>query len=294
MEANYIVFSEGVNNIFFKKVELKKIATGYFFTEGPVWDEVQDILFFTNFSDNTIHTWSEEKGTNVYRRNGNRAVGLSMDATGKIVSAETRTRAITYAEETQSKIITDSYEGQRLNSPNDVVVKGDGDIFFTDPYSTAMGDTRELEFNGIFKVTPGGKSILLADNLDRPNGLAFSPDESILYVDDTNYQNITAYHVREDNTLSEIGIFATLDTKYGTGAADGMKVDEQGNVYLAGPGGIWVFDKNGSPVVILQLPEPAGNLCFGGTDHKKLFITATSSVYMLQLKNPGIVPRRTI
>lgn len=291
MGVNLISFSEKASDLFYKASHLDRFTTGFYFTEGPVWDESQEILFFTNFSDNTIHQWSEKSGTSLYRQNANRAVGLSMDTAGRIVSAETRTHAITYANETDSETITDSYEGRRLNSPNDVVVKRDGDIFFTDPYSTAMGDLRELPFNGVFKVTPGGKTVLLDDTLERPNGLAFSPDESILYVDDTNQQNITAYQVKKDNTLGRIGVFAVLDTSYGKGAADGMKVDVRGNIYLTGPGGIWIFDKDASPLAILETPESAGNLCFGGQDHSTLFITATSSVYQIQVNIPGIVPR---
>ena len=293
MGISLISFSKKASDLFYETNNLEKIATGFFFTEGPVWDEFQDILYFTNFSDNTIHQWSEKTGTLLYRQNANRAVGLSMDSAGRIVSAETRTHAITYVNETDSETIMDTYKGKRLNSPNDVVVKRDGDIFFTDPYSTAMGDVRELPFNGVFKVTPGSNAVLLSDSLERPNGLAFSPDETILYVDDTNQQNITAYQVHEDDTLGRIGVFATLDPSYGKGAADGMKVDVLGNVYLTGPGGIWIFDKDASPLAILETPESAGNLCFGGQDRSTLFIAATSSIYWIHLKIPGIVPRRS-
>lgn len=292
------VFSSNMKQIIDGKAELEKITTGFFFTEGPVWDSKSDTLYFTNFNDNTIYTWKEGAGTALFRSDSGRAVGLSMAADGRIVSAETRSHAVTFAGAQKSEIIAGKFDGKMLNSPNDVVVRRDGAVFFTDPYSTAMGDKRELDFNGVFcvPVIEGRLSekamTVVEDKMERPNGLAFSPDEKILYVNDTNKQLINAYRISEDHTASFIGKFAVLDESCGRGNADGMKVDREGNVYLTGPGGIWIIDSSGSPAGIIRLPESAGNLCFGGKDNMTLFITATASVYKMPVLIPGIVPKR--
>lgn len=293
-----IRLSDKADKFFYSSSSLQKIATGFFFTEGPVWDSVNNCLYFTNFQDNTIYCYTDTDGVRLYRKNSGRAVGLSLSVNGRIISAETRTHAVTYADREESKIIAASYYGKRLNSPNDVVSGRDGALVFTDPYSVAMGDVRELDFNGIYYVPaflgrPDGKHIrLLDDRMERPNGLAFSPDESVLYVNDTNKQLIQAYQMHDEGGASVIGIFAILDESYGAGCADGMKVDVEGNVYLTGPGGIWIIDSSGTPAVILKCPENAGNLCFGGKDNQTLFITASTSVYRIPVKIPGIIPFR--
>lgn len=291
-------FAQKAGHIFYESANLEKIAEGFYFTEGPVWDGKEECLYFTDFNDNLIYRWKEGEREEIYRTNSGRAVGLSMLSDGSIVSAETRSHAITVAGSCKSRILADSFEGKRLNSPNDVAARSDGWIYFTDPYSTAMGDVRELPFNGIYGIRAeggmpeAGNLFLVDDGMERPNGIAFSPDEQILYVNDTNHQLIVAYQMRKDGTASLIGRFATLDARYGNGAADGMKVDTEGNVYLTGPGGIWVIDPSGEPVAILKCPEVAGNLCFGGADGQMLYITASTGVYRVPVKIPGVMPVR--
>ncbi len=293
-----IEFSPGINRLIQKKAALKQIAAGFYFTEGPVWDSKSEILYFTNFIDNTIYSWREGEEAVLLRADSGRAVGLSLTADGRIVSAETMSHAVTFAGVKKSEIIAGKFGGKILNSPNDVVVRSDGAVFFTDPYSSAMGGKRELDFNGVYcvPVIDGQLSekdmTVIDDRMERPNGIAFSPDEKILYINDTNKQIIQAYRMCKNNTASLIGIFARLDVNYGSGAADGMKVDQEGNVYLTGPGGIWIIDRSGSPVGIIKLPENAGNLCFGGKDNMNLFITASTSVYQIPVLIPGIVPNR--
>lgn len=293
-----IRFTKAADRIFDDRASFEQLTTGYFFTEGPVWDSKKDCLYFTNFQDNTIWLWSEEAGVSLYRRDSGRSVGLSMFRNGELASAETKSHAVTVAGSSTSRIIADQFEGKMLNSPNDVVVRRDGWVYFTDPYSVAMGDVRELDFNGVYGVAPvdgsieRGRIFLVDDGMERPNGLAFSPDESVLYVNDTNRQLIQAYQMREDGTASLIGCFAKLDTGYGPGAADGMKVDVEGNVYLTGPGGVWVISPDGTPAAVLKTPENVGNLCFGGKDDQTLFLAATSSVYRIPVGIPGIIPER--
>lgn len=295
-----INFSEAAERVFWPSLEPERIASGFTFTEGPVWDKKEERLFFTNFVDHTIYTWSEKEKTRLYRSQSNRAVGLSMYRDGRIVSAETKNHAVTFADNEKSEIIAGRYQGKILNSPNDVIVRSDGAVLFTDPYSVAMGDIRELDFNGIYcvPVVEGGLSeehmILLDDRMERPNGIAFSPDEKILYVNDTNQQLIQAYQMQSDNTASRIGTFCHLDESYGKGCADGMKVDIEGNVYVTGPGGIWLIGADGSPISILKTPEFVGNLCFGGSEDDILYITASTSVYRIQVRIPGIVPKREV
>ncbi len=298
METEIVRFSSKAESIFYESAQLEQIATGYAFTEGPVWDGKAEALYFTDFSHDAIHRWERGGGASLYTGDARRSVGLTLSKDGRIVAAQTRAHAIAYIDETSSDVIADSIGGKRLNSPNDVLAAKQGDLFFTDPYSKAMGDVRELDYNGVFRIAPGkGEPMLLDGGMLRPNGLAFSPGEDILYVDDTDEQSIVAFAVRSDRTLSKTGTFAVMDTAYGKGAADGMKVDIDGNIYLTGPGGIWIYGSDAAPIAILLMPEPAGNLCFGMNENSTLIITASSSVYAssvyaIDLKIPGIVPPR--
>jgi gluconolactonase len=291
MYPTIVQFSPAASRIF-PGGELRCLTSGCRFTEGPVWDIQKDCLYFTDFQNNLIMRWKEEEGVIRYRENSNRAIGLSMDARGRIVSAESASQGIAYADREKSFLIAGTFEGKKFNSPNDVVVSKKGEFFFTDPFSTALARKREIDFNGVFAATPQGVVRLIYDGLGRPNGIAFSPDETILYVNDTNLQQIFAFQLREDGSASKIGILVTLDKSYGIGAADGMKVDIEGNIYVTGPGGVWVIAPDGVPIAILKSPENVGNICFGGKDSRILFLTATTSVYALPAGIPGIVPHR--
>lgn len=287
MELQWKAFSKEAEEIFGKSAPMKQIATGYHFTEGPVWDSRENCLYFTDFVDERIYQWRPEGSVVLYREHSGRAVGLTLDTTGQLLAAETRTHCIAYTGSTESVPIVSQFEGNRLNSPNDVIFSKSGEILFTDPYSTALGAPRALGFNGIFAVSPKGAIRLVCEEMPRPNGLAFSLDESILYVNDTDQQHILAFAAREDGSFSRLGVFAKLDTTLGPGAADGMKIDMEGNVYVTGPGGIWVLDPEGTPIALLSMPEFTGNLCFGGKDGCTLFLTASTSVYALEVGIPG-------
>ena len=291
MEFRIEKFSPAADELF-PVNNFKRLCSGYLFSEGPVWDMETGTLYFTDFQKFQIWKWSENDGARIYRENSNRAIGLSMDASGRIVSAESKAHAISYADHEKSEIIVDNFQGKRLNSPNDVVVSRDGFIFFTDPYSEMMGEPREIGFNGIFSINQQREIRLVDDTFERPNGIAFSPDESLLYVNDTKKQTIFVFAVMQDKLTKKIGSFAQVDSSYGKGVVDGMKVDIKGNVYVTGPGGIWVFSPDGSPLAVLYVPELVGNLCFGGKDSKTLYITASTSVYTINVGIPGIVPFR--
>ncbi len=204
-------------------------------------------------------------------------------------------------------ILADTYEGQRLNSPNDLVYKSDGSLYFTDPpYGLrTQGDddpTKELKINGVYRLAdaleqePGtpphrDKLQLLVKDLPRPNGIAFSPDEKFLYVDNSEPQKLwMRYRVKSDGTLADAKVFCdeTSDTR--EGGPDGIKVDKAGNLYGSGPGGLWVFSPAGKHLATIITPEPVANLNWGGSDGKSLYITATSSVYRIDLKISGVRP----
>ena len=218
---------------------------------------------------------------------------MTYDKQKRLIACEHANRRVSRTESDGTvTTIASHYEEKKLNSPNDVVVKSDGSIYFTDPpYGlTAMyGEEggQELDFQGVYRLSEDGQELtLLVDDFDRPNGLCFSPDESVLYVDDTARMHVRAFDVQSDGTLANGRIFAEEEGE--NGVPDGMKVDQQGNVYLTGPGGIWVFDPVGTHLGVIQVPEVTANLGWGEDDWKTLFITATTSIYRIQLKVSGI------
>lgn len=297
MQCEITRYSPLADRVFAAFTEVEQIATGYNFTEGPVWDIKKECLYFTDFRENKIYRWQRDTGVTLYTGQANRAIGLSMDAAGRIISTESSKHRIAYVDDKSSEQIANSYDGKQFSSPNDVVVARDGSIYFTDPYSEAMGEPRQMPFNGVFRIgAPGGPQSgqvrVICESIGRPNGLAFSPDESILYVNDTNLQQIFSFRMHADGGADAPQVFATLDTAYGAGAPDGMKVDVEGNVYVTGPGGLWVLAPDGEPVAVLHCPEFVGNFCFGGSDSRWLYLTASTSVYRLPVGIAGIVLRR--
>lgn len=265
-----------------------KIASGFFWSEGPIWDMEEAVLYFTDFRPDLIYQWNQDRGLEVYRRDSNSACGLAFTQNGEILCAESISRSITKINKDKKiDIIADKWNGRCFNSPNDVIVKSDGAVYFTDPYSPDIGNQKEIKENGVYRVDKNGEVHLLTD-MNRPNGLAFSPDEKLLYVDDTNEQLVRVFQVKEDGGIKEKGILIRLDTGWGEGAADGMKVDIEGRLYITGPGGISVVNPDGKLLGRIQLPEIAANLCFGGKNMDTLFITAQTSVYALKTNTIGL------
>ncbi len=284
-------FHNAIREIVPEKVTLDRVATGFTFTEGPLW--YQGHLIFSDIPQNRIVRWrlrSEGPEVTTFRSPSGNSNGLTLDKSGRLIACEHSARRLTRTEIDGSvSVLADQYQGRRLNSPNDVVVRSDGSIYFTDPpYGLKNLDTwKELSFNGVYRLTPDGKLVLLVDDFDRPNGLAFSPDESVLYIDDTARCHIRAFDVSPDGTLSNGRVFIDMQSAE-TGSADGMKVDRKGNIYCTGPGGIWLIDSNGRCLGRIAIPEAPANLAWGDKDWRTLYITARSSIYSLRLAVPGV------
>lgn len=268
---------------------VEKVAGGFEFTEGPVW--VPDgYLLFSDIPASTMYRWTPGSvSAEVFRAPSGRSNGLTLDREGRLLACE-HDRRLSRTEGDGSVVtLAERYEGKRLNSPNDIVVRSDGSIYFTDPpYGLPRQEEgRELDFNGVYRLAPDGALTLLDDSFDRPNGLAFSPDERVLYVNDSRRGHIRAFDVRVDGTLSNSRVFAELREPGEQGVPDGMKVDVRGNVFCTGPGGIWVLDTTGEPQGVIGVPEVPANLAWGDDDLKTLYITARTGLYRMRLRTGG-------
>lgn len=287
-----------IEQILIPESRLEKIAGGFQFTEGPVWNREEGCLYFSDIPANRIYHWTREAGAQVFREPSGHSNGLTRDLLGRLIACEHGNRRVSRTAPDGSPItLADRYQGKRLNSPNDVVVRSDGSLFFTDPpygLRDAGITEQEIPFQGVYRLSPDGQTFtLLVDDFDRPNGLAFSPDEQLLYIDDTNRMHIRVFEVSPEGALSNGRVLAEMHPDR-PGVPDGMKVDVAGNVYCTGPAGVQIFDPGGNNIGCIEVSEIAANVAFGEDDWRTLFITATSSVYRVRLGVAGIpVPRRT-
>jgi gluconolactonase len=279
-------------NVIDADTQVELLGTGCQFTEGPIWNAHGKFLLFSDIPANQMKKWTPESGITNFRVPSGKSNGLTYDKQGRLIACEHANRRVSRTEADGTVVtIASHYNNKRLNSPNDVVVKSDGSIYFTDPpygLTAAYGveGKQELDFQGVYRLAPDGALTLLVGDFDRPNGLCFSPDESILYINDTARMHIRAFDVRRDGTIANGRVFAQEQGQ--NGAPDGMKVDERGNVYVTGPGGIWVFNPSGVHLGVIQLLEKAANLAWGDDDWGTLFITAMTSLYRVKLKVSGV------
>lgn len=272
-----------------KDAKVEKVAGGFQFTEGPVWHK-DGYLLFSDCHANGIMKWDPSTcAASLYRAVPGFSNGLTFDKIGRLIAVEYGMHRITRQQKDGSiSELVSQYEGKRLNSTNDLVVKSDGSIYFTDPPYGVKPEDRELDFQGVFRRSPYGRLTLLTDDFDCPNGLVFSPDEKVLYVADSSRRShIQAFDVNPDGTLANMRLFATLKAK-DPGVPDGLKVDTQGNVWSTGPGGVWVFDKTGKHLGTIKTPEVPANCAWGDPDGKALYITARTSVYRIRTNAVGI------
>ncbi len=278
-------------------VEIEKLATGFLFTEGPLWHAAEKYLLFSDMPGDHLRRWSAGDGVTTFRQPCAQSNGLAWDREGRLLVCEHATSRLTRTEaDGRSTVLASHHDGRELNSPNDVVAKSDGGLYFSDPtYGRAeyYGRPRplQLDFRGVYRAEPdGGRLTLLAGDFGQPNGLCFSRDETRLFVNDTERKHIRVFDVKPDGTLGGGRVWAET-TGEGQGAPDGMKTDSQGNVYCCGPGGIHVFDPEGDCLGVIRMPEYTANFCFGDDDLRSLYVTASTSIYRLRLATPGTAQR---
>jgi gluconolactonase len=273
---------------------LEPLAGGFQFLEGLVWLAGERALIFSDIPGDTIYRWDTTGGVAVYRQPSRKANGNTLDQQGRLLTCEHATSRVVRQDSNDTlTALASHYAGLELNSPNDIVVKGDGAIYFTDPNfgrrPTRHGVPRAQEqpCQGVFRLDPrAGVLARLVDDFDQPNGLCFSLDERRLFVNDSPRGHIRAFAVREDGTLAGGEIWAELRGE-GPGVPDGMKLDAAGNLYCAGPGGIHVFDARAACLGVIRLPEQAANFCWGGDDLRDLLIGASTTLYRVRVQVAG-------
>ena len=295
MATRFDVRNPAFFNLVPQDAELERVAGGFQFTEGPVWRD-GSVLFSDIPNSRTVRWEESQEGFSVstYRTPSGNANGLTLDRDGCLISCEHSARRVSRQEVDGTYVtLADSYQGKRLNSPNDVVVRSDGTIYFTDPpYGVEdLGLDPDLDFRGVYMITTDGSLHLLVDDFDRPNGLAFAPDERTLYVNDSRRRHIRAFVVRDDGTLHNYRVWTDMSSS-DIGSPDGMKVDTEGNVFCTGPGGIWVVNPAGHVLGRIIGDEQPANAGWGEADWSTLFVTARTGLYRIRLNTNGIpVPR---
>lgn len=267
--------------------EAERLATGFVFTEGPLWHP-DGFYYFVDVRSSVLYRVTPGRAHEVVRDKTGGGNGTTFDLQGRLVLCEGENRRVTRTSaDGRIEVLMDRFEGKRLNRPNDLVCKSDGSIYFTDPGLRVPLAERELTYAGVYRITPDGAQSLVAD-FEYPNGLAFSPDERLLYVANTRWaQYIHVLELDAGGAMVRRRIFADMSSDETDGVPDGMKVDVEGRVYCTGPGGTWVFAPDGTRLGIIRTPEVPANLAFGGPDLKTLFFTARTSVYTLRVKVPG-------
>jgi len=275
---------------------LERLVSGFQFLEGPAWHAGRQSLVFSDIIGDVIYCWNETAGLSVFRSPSHMANGNTWDREGRLLSCEHATSRVCRTDaDGRYEVVASHYGGRELNSPNDIVVRRDNSIYFTDPNSGrgakyGLARKQELDFQGVFRLDPAtGQLILLADDFSKPNGVCFSRDESLLYINDSDRQHIRVFVVQSDGTIANGRIWAETGGAE-PGVADGMKIDSQGNLYCCGSGGIHVFDSDGRRRDIIRTPEVAANLAWGGVTLTDLFITARTSIYRLRMQVPGHSP----
>ena len=266
--------------------EPERLATGFQFTEGPVW-MAGGYLLFSDIPANIMYKWTPESGAEVWREPSGNSNGLTRNSDDLLLACEHGNRRVSRTNPDGTvETIAGAYQGNRLNSPNDLVVKSDGVIYFTDPPYGIQPEEKEQPHNGVYRILTDGSLELMATDFERPNGLAFSPDESILYIDDSYYRHLRAFDVREDGTLENSRIICDMDHPQ-PGSPDGLKVDEEGHIYVTGATGVWVFEPDGELLGVIAPPERPANCAWGDEDKKSLYLTAQTSLYRIRTTVAG-------
>ena len=263
------------------------ISTQFEFIEGPIWHPTESHLTFSDIPASRLYRWSEADGVTVYRDPSNKANGNTYDREGRILSCEHASSRVSRDDGNEVEVIASHFEGKELNSPNDIVVRSDGTIFFTDPLygrqdgPTGLAREQELDFQGVYMIKPDGQLILLGSDFDNPNGLCLSLDESELYVADTPRKHVRLFKIEGDR-LTGGDVFCNSP------APDGLKIDSVGYLYAGGPKGVGVYHPDGTWLGVFQTPEFCANFTWGGPELRTLFLTASTGLYQVPVKVPGI------
>ena len=308
VETRVIRKDPGLDAILTPGTKIEKLAAGFLFTEGPVWDREGGYLLFSDPNNNLIYRWTPDGEVSVYRTHSGYtganigeygqpgSNGLTLDKQGRLTINEHGNRRVTRLEKNGVlTVLADRYEGKRLNSPNDLVYRSDGALYFTDPpfgLPRFFDDPRkELPYSGVFCLI-NGQLKLVSTDFSGPNGLAFSPDEKYLYVDnwDLKKKTVIRYEVQPDGTLLNGKVFFDATDEPGEDAWDGMKVDQLGNLYLSGPGGLWIVSPAGKHLGTIIGPEHPHNMAWGDEDGKTLYLCAQTGLYRIRFNIPGIRP----
>ena len=274
-------------------VELETVATGFEFTEGPIWHPYDKHLTFSDIVGDTMYRWDRANGVRVFRKPSHKANGNTYDLQGRLLTCEHATSRVTRTELDGTVVILAShYNGKELNSPNDIVVKSDGAIYFSDPVygrRERVGILRpqDLNFQATFRLDPISNTLIpLVSDFENPNGLCFSLDEKQLYVNDSPRRHIRVFDVLPDGTLTNGRVWADVNGE-GKGVPDGMKFDSAGNLFCAGPGALYIFDGNANLLGQVPMPEQVANFAWGDDDLCSLYITASTTLYRLRVNVPG-------
>jgi gluconolactonase len=292
--------SDAIYELVERGSEVERVATGFTFTEGPVWHPTEHYLLFSDMPGNVRRKYTPGQGVEEVMRPSNKCNGLTYDAELNLLVCEHVTSSLVRERPDGTReTIASHFEGKELNSPNDVCVRSDGSIYFSDPWYGRMpvfGEERERElgFQGVYRIQPGGgdpELVVDRDVYEQPNGICFSPDESLFYVNDTPGAYIDVYDVAADGSLSNrrrffSGIGSGIIEE---GIPDGMKCDERGNIWVTGPGGVWVISSAGELLGMIEVPENTGNLAWGGEEWHTLFIPSSTSLYAI---TTTVGPRR--
>ena len=279
---------------------VEQAATGFTFTEGPIWNHAERFLLFSDMPGNVRRKWSEAEGVVEVMRPSNKCNGMTYEAAGTLLVCEHATSSLVREHPDGTReTVASHFEGKELNSPNDVTVRSDGSIYFSDPWYGRMPvfgveRERDLGFQGVYRIPPGGgdpELVVGRDEYEQPNGVCFSPGESQLYINDTPGAFIKIYDVNADGSLANGRMFfeGIGSGVIEEGIPDGMKCDERGNIWVTGPGGIWVISSDGEHLGTIEVPENTGNLTWGGDDWHTLFIPSSTSLYSIRTK---VGPRR--
>jgi gluconolactonase len=270
--------------------QLTTVASGFGFTEGPVWDSEGFVIVSDEVANKIFRVYADGRKEELISLGD--PDGNTYDHQQRLIDCASLLRAIIRIDrQGKYEILADRFEGKRFNSPNDVVTGPDGATYFTDPtLDLPEGQKQELPYQGVYRLDASGKVTLLTKEMSQPNGLAFSPDSKHAYVDDSDRRNILVFDFTSEHSFANGRVFGEEPGGKGDGVPDGIKVDQAGNLYVTGPKGVWLWDSAGHHLGTIVLPEQPANLAWGDADYQTLYITATTSVYKLRTRTHGFIP----